>query len=278
MYTTENNIDIIPIPFRFVNTFLLNYKSNYILVDTGYPKDCVKLHNKISLITLDPELSNLKAIIITHHHNDHTGAVNYFKKINPNIKIIAHKNCFEKMKTGTNDLNNPYYTCSRALQILTRLMHLLFPKSGYFEPYIKQDNDIVVEDKPIYFDISQLKVVDRTFTESDFTSSSIAIDKDGRKTKENTEIKIFATPGHTDDSIVVMIDKYIIAGDTAAASFNIFGSHFLPVIFNDISNLYESWKKIINEKVNTIIPSHGDPFDKEELANNLNFFDKIYKI
>ncbi|MEJ5273654.1 MAG: MBL fold metallo-hydrolase [Spirochaetota bacterium] len=263
MFTTFNNIDIIPIPFKFVKTFLISYKSKYYLVDTGYPKDYLKLYNKISLITLDQELSNLKAIIITHHHSDHTGGIFYLKKINPEIRIIAHKNCFENLKKGSNSNDEKYFTCSKTIQRLTRLSHKLFKNSGRFEPYTKKDSDIEISDKDLFLNLEE----DTLFDEGSF-----------EKYKNQPFIKIFYTPGHTDDSICIKIDDHIIVGDTLASSFNIFGNRYLPIIFNDLKILYQSWEKILKEDVNTIIPSHGDSFDKNEVAKNINYFKKAYKI
>lgn len=258
-----SDFDIITIPFKFVNTFLINYKSNYILVDTGYPKDNIKLYNKISLITLDPELNNLKAIILTHHHSDHSGAISYLKKINPKIKIIAHKNCFLNMEKGINNMDKTYYTPVRTLQILTRLMRKLSKNSGRFEKYIKQENDIEIEDKPIFlrFNNDELEYLENIDNED-----------------EQKVIKIIPTMGHTDDSICIKISNHILVGDTMASSFNIFGNHYLPVIFEDLNSLYESWKKLLDEKAYTFIPSHGDFFDKNEVAKNIYYFNKAYKI
>ncbi len=263
MFTTSNNIDIITIPFRFVNTFLINYKSNYFLVDTGYPKDYLKLYNKISLITLDPDLSNLKGIIITHHHSDHTGGIWYLKKINPAIPLIAHKNCFENLKKGFNSPEETYYSTSRSIQRLTRLSHKLMKNSNRFEPYIKQESDIELTERPLFLNI-----------ETNHFEFENAIDEN----KKEPYIKIFYTPGHTNDSICIKIENHLLAGDTLASGFNFFGNRYLPVIFNDLKVLYKSWEKILEEKVDCIIPSHGDCFDKNEIAKNLNYFNKAYKI
>lgn len=267
MYTTSNNIDIITIPFRFVNTFLINYKSSYILVDTGYPKDYLKLYNKISLITLDSDLSNLKYIIITHHHSDHTGAIWYLKKINPKIQIIAHKNCFDNLEKGSNRIDEKYFTCSKTLQRLTRLSHKLLKNSGKFTPYKKQENDFVVDDKPLYLDLESFDIFYKDLYE-----------KKQDKDKNPPYLKIFYTPGHTNDSVSIKINSFIIVGDTMASSFNVFGNRFLPVIFSNLSTLYKSWENILEENVKTILPSHGNSFDQNNVSQNLRVINKIYKI
>lgn len=258
-----SDFDIITIPFKFVNTFLINYKSNYILVDTAYPKDSVKLYNKISLITLDPELNNLKAIIITHHHSDHTGAVTYLKSINPKIRIIAHENCFINMEKGVNNINENYFTPVRTMQILTRLIRKFSKDSGRFEKYQKKDNDILVKNKPLFL----------RFNNNELEFFENISEKDDQKT-----IKIIPTIGHTNDSICIKISNHILVGDTMASSFNIFGNHYLPVIFNDLYSLYENWKILLEEKADIFIPSHGDFFDKNEVAKNIYYFKKAYRV
>ncbi len=263
MYSINNEIDIISIPFLFVNTFLISYKDSYMLVDTGYPKNAKKLYSKISLITLDPELHKLKAIIVTHHHSDHTGAVSYFKNINPEIKIIAHKNCFKYMEKGDNDFSSDFYTNSIILQLLTKLSHKISKKSVKFTPYIKKENDIEIENIPIYINIPDGNIVEEG--------------KINEKNKEHL-IKIFPTLGHTDDSISIKIGKYLICGDLAASSFNIFGTKYLPIIFNNLETIYNSWKQILNEKIELILPSHGEEINKNELDKNLFSVKRVYKI
>ena len=75
------------------------------------------------------------------------------------------------------------------------------------------------------------------------------------------------TPGHTEDSISVLLsDGSAIVGDVAMNFLNICHTRHSPIYIQDFEEMYGSWKKLIEHGAKTIYPAHGKPFSAEELT------------
>ena len=94
MYSTlpqNNNINIFPIKaFKDNYIWVIQEKLNGIIVDPGDAKPVIK--------ELKEKNINLKAILITHKHYDHTGGVEELINKHPNVQIFGPKNFEFKFK------------------------------------------------------------------------------------------------------------------------------------------------------------------------------------
>jgi len=70
--------------------FLLEYKSKYILFDTG--QGLAIAHNAKHL---DLPIEKVDTVILSHGHYDHTGGLSYVLEKSPNVKILSHPLAFE---------------------------------------------------------------------------------------------------------------------------------------------------------------------------------------
>ena len=73
--------------------------------------------------------------------------------------------------------------------------------------------------------------------------------------------QIIHTPGHTSGSSSLIIENMAFVGDTV---FNIM-SFIYPTFANDENTLLMSWKKLLNQDVDTYYPAHGKPLSKDKL-------------
>ena len=62
------------------NCTLVGYRGNWIMIDLG-----ISFHDKLGIEVITPDISfpaslknRLKAIFVTHAHEDHIGAIHYF--------------------------------------------------------------------------------------------------------------------------------------------------------------------------------------------------------
>lgn len=78
--------------------------------------------------------------------------------------------------------------------------------------------------------------------------------------------KILFTPGHTADSISLLVDGNLFCGD--AAMNGIPSSHRITIWVEDKNAFERSWEQILAAGTNKIYPAHGNPFGPEELAKN----------
>jgi glyoxylase-like metal-dependent hydrolase (beta-lactamase superfamily II) len=66
------------ITFRDVNCYLVKTPDGYILVDTGYSNQRIKIEKALDEEGVQP--GNLKLILLTHGDFDHTGNSAYFRE------------------------------------------------------------------------------------------------------------------------------------------------------------------------------------------------------
>lgn len=70
-----------------INPVLLIDRNDVVLVDCGYPNFLTLLEDEMKLKGIEP--SSLTKVLITHHDNDHMGALSELKEKYPKIKVVA---------------------------------------------------------------------------------------------------------------------------------------------------------------------------------------------
>ena len=80
------------------------------------------------------------------------------------------------------------------------------------------------------------------------------------------EGQILHTPGHTDDSMTLLMDDgTAFVGDLAMDILSICGCNYRPIAAKDMNTVMASWEKLINKGAKVICPAHGDPFEVDYL-------------
>ena len=78
-----------------------------------------------------------------------------------------------------------------------------------------------------------------------------------------SEVQIIQTPGHSRDSISLIVDNEIaIVGD---AMFGVFPKSIFPPFADDTIQLKKSWKKLLDTKCEVFLPGHGKPISRARL-------------
>ncbi len=196
------------------------------------PHDFKRFLRKIKKLKID--ISEIKYLLLTHSHADHTGYTEKFLQAS-NAKLIAHENTLPHLFNGTMESEskpvNFYYKIMFKLAVVA-LKHGLQP--------------ITIADKRII---------------------TIKGDDDKLFKKLGIDGKIITTFGHTNDSITVVLnDERGFVGDTCSnRSTFYFGKGKRPAFIIEEELLMQSWRKIIAHGVKTIYPAHGKPFPIEKL-------------
>lgn len=219
----------------FTNCFLIPCDSGYLQIDVGYPGHFKKYLKGLDKLGID--ISEIKYLLLTHHHDDHVGFATEFVK-ECGAKIIVHEKALEWLSRGVSAEDSyPVNGCVKFIfEIFSTFHKFIFP------PVIPTADDFVIAGD----DFELLR--------------SIGIDAD-----------ILHTPGHTDDSISVVMStgtgsKIAFVGDVAMDFFNFCGCARRPIFVKDIEEVYGSWDRLKERGVRTIYPSHGGPFPAEELV------------
>ena len=225
------------------NCYILKGGNGYLLIDTGYESDYKSFLKQLKDYHIG--LDEIKYLLLTHHHDDHVGFANKLLD-DTDLKIISYKYSKKLLKEGKNDK-------SRGGGIINKRMYFVFKFGQWFIPNLfgLTFPTISLRNKDILLNGDNLSILREIGIEGD----------------------ILYTPGHSIDSISVLLDDgSIFCGDMAANFPDWLGTRFNPPFLTDVKKNYQSWEKIINTKAKTVYPSHGKDFNIERLKDNLDEF------
>jgi glyoxylase-like metal-dependent hydrolase (beta-lactamase superfamily II) len=228
----SSNPEIFRIQTGFTNSFLIKAKDGYLLIDTSYYKEYDNFMNSLKKLNLN--VKDIKYILLTHHHDDHSGFAARLVE-DTNARLIVHKDSVAFLEKGTYSVEErPLNGCVGLIIGAYGIFH-----EFTYPPVTVRDEDIVVSGN----DPDLLK--------------QIGIDG-----------KIIHTPGHTNDSITVVLeDGNAFVGDAAMDLLNICMCEHRPIFINDESETFESWQKIREHGARMIYPAHGSSFPIEDLMD-----------
>jgi glyoxylase-like metal-dependent hydrolase (beta-lactamase superfamily II) len=228
------NNDIIAIELKDTTDYLLKLKDGYVLIDTGYKSDLSQFETALNKLHIT--YNDIKYLIITHAHSDHIGFAWYLHN-EKGIPIIAHETCFKHLsqqhiddiKLEDLEYANPFFNAM--VNIFAN-----FVEEEDIQPIIQNEADIAITSFP--YNLSYLL--------------------------PNT--KIIYTPGHSDDSISILLaNNDIICGDVMINILHFLGSDYRPVVMTSFEQLLQTWEVMDGYNPSTIYPAHGKPFEGETL-------------
>ena len=158
----------------YSNVVLIVNGKNSILIDTGVRRYAKKIRILFNQFGLKP--TDIKLIILTHVHYDHTGNLHEISKIS-GANVLVHKNEFENLKKGFIPIPNGLGKYSGPISKFGKIVYPKFASPRAFVAGLVNTDE---------FDLQNFGI-------------------DG---------KVISTPGHTSGSQSVIIGKTIISGDT----------------------------------------------------------------
>ena len=202
------------------------------MIDVYYPGYYGQFEKKLARLGI--AASEIKYLLLTHHHDDHAGFTAELVR-NTGCQVIAHRNALSALeKRESEDAGGKMV--NRRLQVVFAF-YMLFHKEFEFPPVRLAERDIIIEGDNEEF----LK--------------GIGIDG-----------VILHTPGHTRDSISVLLsDGSAFVGDAAMNFLRWTGVGHRPIYIEDINIVYESWRKLRERGARVIYPSHGNCFSATKL-------------
>ncbi|ALM93800.1 MBL fold metallo-hydrolase [Fusobacterium polymorphum] len=206
-----------------------NNNGDYLLLDTGLACKENLILNKINKVIGD--YNKIKVIVITHSHSDHIGNLKLLlDKIKREDKIvIIHSNAKDIMLSGEKIIPNGFYKFSKYIS-----KKLKAKSSGNFQKGFEN-----LEEKD-FKDVNFLDFKDY---------EEFSLNKYGFE-----NLKVIYTAGHSNDSIsLVYNDEYLFCGDMVQNLF--FKYPLIPLFGDDIKELVNSWKKVIDKDYSRIYPA-----------------------
>ena len=217
---------------RIMNTYVYHTSSGYVMIDTGYEHSLGRVEKKLNRQGID--LSDIKYVFLTHAHDDHAGFLNEMLGKNADLKVIMSDKAMPTLVRGQNSFDGG---CSTAFAwAFCKLMGLFGKAEHRFPP-----------------------------VEARYHDRLITISKDNLDELEALlGGKILFTPGHTADSISLVVDDIIFCGD--AAMNGLPSVKRLIIWIENTADFELSWERLLAEQAATIYPAHGSPFPKSDLA------------
>jgi hydroxyacylglutathione hydrolase len=235
MNNTSNH-KVYSVKLGWTRCFLLKYTGGYLLIDTDYERYYALFEKKLARLGI--VTSDIKYLLLTHHHDDHAGfAAELVRRTG--CKVIAHCNAVLPLKQGKNE-DAGIKPANRRLRIVLSFywtFYRLFHEEWNFPPLSLTERDILIEG------------------DNDSFLKGIGIDG-----------VILHTPGHSRDSISVLLsDGSAFVGDAAMNFLRWTGVGHRPIYIEDINIVYESWRKLRERGAKVIYPAHGRPFSAAKL-------------
>jgi hydroxyacylglutathione hydrolase len=207
-----------------------------ILVDGGMPalprqsEPGHRFQDQLRRLPVRPD--EIKLMLITHAHFDHIGAVQSIQNLT-GAKVALHTRDKERLEQNAMPLPPGVTPWGRImLALLARMV-----------PHLA---------------ILPFKI-------------DLALGDEGLPLVEyGVSGRVVYTPGHTSGSVSILLDSgEAFVGDLAMNALPLRLTPGLPIFAEDLPQVKESWKKLLNLGAKTVYPSHGKPFSIEVIRKAL---------
>ncbi len=215
------------------NVYLLSRANRHILVDTGAPGGFPRLRKTLEKWAVCFE--DIGLIVITHAHYDHTGST-YEMAALTSAPVVAHENAVSRLTAGEITVPAGITPYGRFISRLGRVLAERKPDMARYHPVVPS---VIVSDR---LDLSPYGF-------------------DG---------EILYTPGHTDDSIsVVLADGNCCTGDCCFNMPPFPWTSVVPPLADYPGQLEESLVRLLEAGAVRLYPGHGPVFKADRLEKSL---------
>jgi hydroxyacylglutathione hydrolase len=221
--------EIFPIKLGLNSCYLIR-GNDVVMIDGGMPNKLKTFKRELSRLNIRPE--EIKLIVLTHSHFDHSGSAKEIRDLT-GAKIVTHESERIYLENGG----------------------MIIPKGVNTWGKLTQ---------PIFFPIFKRVAFPK------FKPDIFITDKSFQLTEYGIEGYIIHTPGHTSGSISVILDSgEAFVGCMAHNGFPFRIRPGLPIYAQDIEAIKKCWKLLIDRGVKMIYPGHGKPFPVEVIIRSL---------
>ncbi len=222
--------NIYPVTLGFDHAYIIQEQGT-IMIDGGAPKQAKAFSRALENASIKPE--EVQLIVLTHGHWDHIGSAKEIKEIT-GAKIAMHHQERHWLESSLKPMPPG----------VTMWGHIFGSIIKVFLPLIHiraTDVDVVLGDEELQL------------------------------AEYGIQGKVVHTPGHSSGSVCVLLETGdAFVGDMAMNKFPLRLSPGLPIFAEDWDLLIKSWKKLLDQGVKTIYPSHGEPFSADIIREALS--------
>jgi glyoxylase-like metal-dependent hydrolase (beta-lactamase superfamily II) len=229
----------VAIPLSISTIYLIPCRGGFLQVDTGYYRDYGRYRRQLKHAGIP--LSDVKYMLLTHHHDDHAGFLNEITR-DTALTVIAHEKARALLQTGANDRTRG---------------------GGYINSFVKRIADVKMRLDPQWT---------LTFPPFEMRAHDVLIGGDDEQVLRQLGIagRILYTPGHCIDHLALVLDSgEVLCGDAAASFLLWAGVKYCAVFMTDMEESYRSWQKLLDAGGKVFYPSHGKPFSANKLRQHM---------
>ncbi len=178
---------------------------------------------------------NLDYLFLTHSHYDHVGLVSYIKRVNPDVKVVAHP-------YAKRVFSNP-----RAMEIIRDLNE----QSLRFVPDLEDD----------WKEVAKIDRIDVDITPEDGETFDLG---------DGVKIQVFYTPGHTKDSVTYYLlpDRAVFGSDGLGVYTG--SGRIMAEFLSNYDEYIESIKKLQDLDIELIcLPHSGVVKGKDQVKEHI---------
>lgn len=221
------NPTVITLPLSVTNCYLVKGVHGFLLVDCGRREDRDLFLRRLNQAGYSK--ASIKWLLLTHHHSDHVGLLTFLLAQNPEIRVIMSSHCADVLRTGKHDRAPGEAYATKAL-------------GWAFSAYLKTTRTLT-----------------DTFPPYEARSCDLLMDRSEQALPEEVGIdgQVVATPGHTQDSISLVLGNTACVGDAARNILGFLGAPYLPLLHYSEKTCKDSWDKLRLKKVELLYPAHG---------------------
>jgi hydroxyacylglutathione hydrolase len=225
------------IPVGITNCYLLCGEKT-ILIDGGAPGHVKNF--MLGTARVGISLRDIDLILLTHGHADHIGCLHQIQNLT-HARIAMHKADCSWVESGLPDLPPGVTLWGRALIGLGQVLY-----------------------KPRILPCG----VNYAFDAKPFSLMEQGYGIPGT---------VIHTPGHSPGSICVLLDTgEVFAGDMAMQAWFLRWKPGLPVLAEDMNQVVQSWKHLIQLGAKRVYPAHGLDFPIEVIQEEILAWEKRY--
>ncbi len=227
----------------WTNCYLLKCSGGYLLIDTGFAQFYPQLLAGLERLRISP--SEIKYLLLTHHHDDHTGFAAKLVEVT-RARLILHQEAVAPLAAGVFEFPGRLKPVNRLVEWVFKTHSLIARRDFHFQPLMLTDRDMVLS-----FGNPELL-------------NTLGIDG-----------TILYTPGHTSDSLTVLLSNgNAFVGDLATNFINPLGAQYRPPFFEDMRAALQGWRKLTKLGVKQVYPSHGNAFPMDELTHRIGILEE----
>jgi glyoxylase-like metal-dependent hydrolase (beta-lactamase superfamily II) len=235
----EFDMEFQSIKLRYTNCYLIRHQGGFLLIDTGYDYEWDRFVEGLARLGIGP--GDISHMILTHHHDDHCGLLNRLTVENPSIVVIMSALTALRLEGGVHVFKRGAGYVTRRIRFLVWIKSRMEPTWTHsFPPYHARPRDRIIE--------------------APMRLSDLGLDLEG---------SLLATPGHTEDSLSLVMDEgTCFCGDAVANFMGFAGAHYCVIFIEDIREYYQSWDRLLTAGARVLCPAHGKPFQARRLREN----------